>query len=347
MANLSNLRPITSIFFDPTTDFGFKKLFGEDANKDLLMDFLNSMLPQEHQIYSLSFQQTEQLPDHEEDRKAIYDILCVTKDGEKFIVEMQNSKMTYIMDRSLYYSTFPIQKQAPRGIWNFKLSRVYLIDILNFEYDTNTAYWKKRQLLRPFSLRDDKGVLMIDKLHFKFLQLPFFKKKQHQLKTQFDKWCFFLKNLENLDAIPNILNEPIFMKAFSVATVANMSANEYILYQISKSKKYDMELIADEAEERGIAIGMEKGMEKGMERGMEKVQADHVLSLYMKNFPAVEISNLLNMPFERVVAIIEQYEHILALHNQGFMAIEISDVLHITFERVVEIIDKFGQGHTN
>jgi predicted transposase/invertase (TIGR01784 family) len=79
---MAELSPIASKYFDPTTDFGFKKLFGEEVNKDLLKDFLNSMLPPHHQISALSFQQTEQLPDHEDGRKAIYDILCEDKNGE-------------------------------------------------------------------------------------------------------------------------------------------------------------------------------------------------------------------------------------------------------------------------
>ncbi|MDZ7880898.1 MAG: Rpn family recombination-promoting nuclease/putative transposase [Saprospiraceae bacterium] len=134
------LPEIKSIYFDPTTDFGFKKLFGEEANKDLLMDFLNSMLPSAHQITSLTFQKTEQLPDHQDDRKTIYDILCQDKNGEKFIVEMQKAQMTYFTDRSIYYSTFPIQSQAVKGKWNFKLSRVYFIAILDFEYDKNGIF---------------------------------------------------------------------------------------------------------------------------------------------------------------------------------------------------------------
>lgn len=165
---MSELLPITSKYFDPTTDFGFKKLFGEEANKDLLMDFLNSILPSHHQISALMFQKTEQLPDHEDERKMIYDILCEDQSGERFIVEMQKAPMTYFMDRSVYYTTYPIQQQAPKGPWNFKLKPVYVIGILDFEYDKTLSRWKERRLLRSFSLRDDLGVQMMDNLHFMF-----------------------------------------------------------------------------------------------------------------------------------------------------------------------------------
>ena len=201
---MSTLPAITSIYFDPTTDFGFKKLFGEEANKDLLIDFLNGMLPDYHQIASLTFQKTEQLPNHEEERKAIFDILCQSATGERFIIEMQKAPIGHFMDRSLYYSTFPIQTQAVKGKWDFALSQVYLIGILDFDYDKNTSYWKKRQVLRSFNIMDNKGVLMTDKLQFKFLQLPFFNKKPHQLINHFDKWCYFLKNLQNFDTMPSV-----------------------------------------------------------------------------------------------------------------------------------------------
>ena len=63
-------------YINPYTDFGFKKLFGEEANKDLLIDFLNQLLPQEHKIVALTFKNPEQLSDIKSDRRAIFDIHC-------------------------------------------------------------------------------------------------------------------------------------------------------------------------------------------------------------------------------------------------------------------------------
>ena len=117
-------------------------------------------MPDYHQIESLTFLKSDQLPEHEDDRKAIFDILCRSQDGETFIVEMQKAALTYMMDRSVYYSTFPIQKQAPRGPWNFRLSPVYLIGILAFPYDTDEIRWGERRLLRTFTLRDEDNILM-------------------------------------------------------------------------------------------------------------------------------------------------------------------------------------------
>ncbi len=304
---MDNLPKKESIYFDPTTDFGFKKLFGEEVNKDLLMNFLNSMLSPKHQISSLSFQKTEQLPDHEDDRKTIYDILCVDKNGEQFIVEMQKSKMTYFMDRAMYYTTFPIQSQGPKGKWNFKLKPVFLIGILDFDYDKDIIYWKERRLLRSFSLRDDKGVQMMDNLHFMFLQLPFFNKEEHQLETQFDKWCYFLKNLETMDSIPAVLNETIFQKAFDVAELSQMEKNDWILYQISKSKKYDMEILAEEAEQRGMKRGIKDGMKRGKELGKEQRDAENIVKFYNKGYTPSQITDAFDFSIEKVMEVLQNH----------------------------------------
>lgn len=99
-------------YVNPFTDFGFKKLFGEEASKPALIDFLNSLLPADTQIKDLSFKNTEQLGQNLSDRKAVYDIYCEGEKGEKFIVELQKAKQDYFRERMLYYATFPIAEQA-------------------------------------------------------------------------------------------------------------------------------------------------------------------------------------------------------------------------------------------
>jgi predicted transposase/invertase (TIGR01784 family) len=121
-------------FINPFTDFGFKKIFGEEASKPHLIDFLNSLLPAFAQIKDLSFKNLEQLPSIENERKAVYDIYCQGANGEYFIVELQKLKQDFFKDRTLFYATFPIQQQAQKGNWNYKLAPVYCIAILDFKY---------------------------------------------------------------------------------------------------------------------------------------------------------------------------------------------------------------------
>jgi predicted transposase/invertase (TIGR01784 family) len=123
-------------YVNPFTDFGFKKIFAEEASKPLMIDFLNALLNQENKIKNISFKSTEQLGFREVDRKAVYDIYCENEIGEKFKVELQKVKQNYFKDRTIYYSTFPIVEQAEKGEWNYKLSAVYCVGILDFTFDT-------------------------------------------------------------------------------------------------------------------------------------------------------------------------------------------------------------------
>jgi len=111
-------------YINPFTDYGFKRLFGEEPNKDLLLDFLNELLKdQEGKITDLSYLPNEKLPISVGDRRAIFDIYCTNEKGEQFIVEMQKAEQKFFKDRTIFYSTFPIQEQARNKdrFWDFEL----------------------------------------------------------------------------------------------------------------------------------------------------------------------------------------------------------------------------------
>lgn len=246
-------------YINPYTDFGFKKLFGEEGNKDLLIDFLNQILPEKHQIQELSFRNPENIGELPFLRKAVFDIYCRGANDENFIVEMQKEKLEYFKDRSLFAVTFPIQEQAKKGDWNFRLQHIYLVAILDFKYDEKQEI-KKFQ--RYVQLKDQDGDVFYEKLHFKFLQMPLFNKTEFELETRFDKWCFFLKNLESFDHIPAILKEPIFEKAFHTSEIGAMSRSEYDVY---------MESLMGYWESKGmLETAMAEGIEKGKEVGREE-----------------------------------------------------------------------------
>jgi len=242
-------------YINPYTDFGFKKLFGEEGNKDLLIDFLNQLLPAHHQIADLNFKNVENLPYVPAERKAIFDIHCKALSGERFIVEMQKAKVKYFKDRSLFYITFPIRDQAQQGDWNFKLEAIYFVAILDFEYDEAE---ERRKFRRDVALKDQDGEVFFDKLHFKFLQMPLFNKKENELASKFDKWCYFLKNLQNFDHIPSILNEPIFQKAFGTAELASLTPEQLAYYEETLIQYWGMKSAIDTAVEEAVEAAVEE-----------------------------------------------------------------------------------------
>ena len=146
-------------YINPYTDFGFKKLFGEEANKDLLIDFLNQLMPENQQIVTLDFRNTENLNDLPEDRKAIFDLNCISESGERFIVEMQKAKIKFFKDRALFYTTFPIKEQSEQGDWDFQLNQIYYIALLDFFYDSNE---EKAKVKREVELKDQDCVGFFD-----------------------------------------------------------------------------------------------------------------------------------------------------------------------------------------
>ncbi len=274
-----------SRYINPYTDFGFKKLFGEEANKDLLVDFLNQLLPDKHQIKELSFQNTEQLHDISVDRKAIFDIHCISKTGERFIVEMQKAKIKFFKDRALFYTTFPIKEQAKKGDWNFRLDQIYYIAILDFFYDEEE---EKAKVRREVELKDQDCKVFYDKLQYIFLQMPAFNKKEHELKTHYDKWLYFLKNLEDFDDIPTILREPIFEKAFKTAEIANLNKKEFDRYE--KSRLSYLELV------NVVKTGEEEALLKGELRMTKELIKQNILT-------DEQIAQVVNIPLEKIQGI--------------------------------------------
>ena len=166
------------------TDFGFKRLFGSEPNKALLIDFLNVILPPQHIVADISYKNNENVGNTVMDRKAIFDIYCESKTGEKFIVEIQKAKQNYFKDRSVYYSTFPIQEQAEKGDWNYKLSSVYTIGILDFIFEDHK---REQEFVHTVELKNQNCEVFYDKLKFIYVELPKFTKKIEELEDELDK----------------------------------------------------------------------------------------------------------------------------------------------------------------
>jgi predicted transposase/invertase (TIGR01784 family) len=196
-------------YINPFTDFGFKKIFGEEVNKDLLMDFLNALLGSQDKIVSLAYLKNEYLGKRVEDRRAVLDIHCETESKDMFIVEMQKIKQAYFKDRTVYYVTFPIQAQAKKDLrntkdktknytWDYQLKKVYSIAIMDFTFDDSVPEKVKHDIM----LMDTQDhTVFYDKLRLVYLEMPHFTKKLEDLETQEDKWLFVLKNLASLEDV--------------------------------------------------------------------------------------------------------------------------------------------------
>ncbi len=247
-------------YVNPFTDFGFKKIFGEEASKPLLIDFLNALLPQVYKIIDLTFKNTEQLGQTEDDRKAIYDIYCENERGEKFIVELQKAKQNYFRERTIYYSTFPIREQAERGEWNYQLKAVYCIGILDFKFDDYKNDAEKHEVVHTIKLKNQNGKVFYDKLTYIYLEMPNFKKTESALENRLDQWLYFIKHLEDFQHIPAIFNDEVFSKAFEKAELAKLGQAELDTYEHSLKIYRDLKGVIDTAFDEGKIEGKKEGI---------------------------------------------------------------------------------------
>ena len=268
-------------YINPLTDYGFKKLFGTEPNKVLLIDFLNQILPERHQIKDLTYSKNEHLAPSDLDRKAIFDLYCTGESGERFIVEVQKAKQNYFKDRSVYYASFPIQEQAKVGDWDYKLDPVYTVGILDFIFDDHKH---EGELLHFVELKNQHCEVFFDKLKFIYIELPKFNKSAEELETHFDKWLYVFKHLSHLQERPKILQERVFKKLFDAAEIAKFSPVERKAYEESLKYYRDLKNVVDTSKEEGIEEGI-----KGIAQKMKTEQ-----------FPIEQIMHLTGLSEEEI-----------------------------------------------
>ncbi len=312
---------MTTKYINPFTDFGFKKIFGEENNKDLLMDFLNELLrPQGVTIKSLTYKKDTKLPKNAEDRKVIFDLYCENENGDKFTIELQKAKQRHFKDRLLYYSSFSIQEQGKRGNWDYELNAVYIIAILDFFFEQTIT----QKVMSYYKLLDlDTAETFTDKLNFITVEMPHFTKQEHELKTNLDKWLYLLKHLSTLERIPPVLQIAILEKVFKVAEYAGMSKYAKHEYETSLKNYNDLyqSLLTAETDGFDKAKGVyEPQLEEAKQReDNERKQKEEALLREEK-------------------ALAKLHAAVMKLHSMGLGDDDIAETLGIDQEHVRKIL---------
>lgn len=266
-----------SRYLNPFTDYGFKKLFGEDAHIDLLIDFLNALNIHFCKITELSFRKSEKLGKAIIDRRAFFDLYCIDERGNRFIVELQRANQEFFKDRALYYSSFAIQEQAEMGNWNYQLSGVYFIGILDFEMKEERTK-KDKYIHKVILMEEDDKTVFYDKLKYIYVEIPKFNKKEDELITTLDKWLYFMKYLSKLESIPNALNSEMFVKAFGIAEMINMGKESRIEYEESLKVYRDFRVVLDNKFVEGIEKGAKKREIEIILKGFKDGLSNEILS---------------------------------------------------------------------
>ena len=311
-------------YINPYTDFGFKKLFGTEMNKDLLISFLNALFNDStKEIEDVQYLNGENLGDGYGDRRSVFDVYCMTKDGSRFIVEMQKAEQAYFKDRSVYYSTTPIRQQAPKGEWDYRLDDVYTIGILNFEFPHNE--YPADRYRHEIKLKDiEDNHVFYEKLTFIYLEMPKFVKTEDELVTMFDKWMFVLHNLYRLLERPKALQDRVFQKLFDQAEIARYSEIERRQYEDSKKVFWDNYSVIKTARDKGVLEGIQKGLQQGLQQGIQQ-----------------GIQQGLQQGLQQGVqkgVLQEKAETVQRMKAKGFSAEDISEIAGLTVEEVEELL---------
>jgi predicted transposase/invertase (TIGR01784 family) len=251
-----NQPPLPGRYIDLLNDFGFKKIFGSEPNKDLLIAFLNEVFRGRKHIADLTYNATEQPGDDVTERSAIFDLTCTGADGEVFIIEMQRAWQPFFKDRALYYTSRLISNQAPKGNlnhWRYELKEVYMVALLEqFRLEGVPEEEYLHHIALCFT---DTGKVFYNKLGYTYMELSKFDKQENELAADIDKWLYVLKNISQMDKLPVFLRKPIFEKLFRLAEYANLTKEERTMYDNIVKASWDNQNIIEGAE----LIGEMKG----------------------------------------------------------------------------------------
>jgi predicted transposase/invertase (TIGR01784 family) len=282
--------PFGERYINLFTDFGFKKIFGEEENKDLLINFLNALFADAPPIKDLTYLQNEHRTASEKDRRAIFDLYCENEVGEKFIVELQRAAQENFADRSLYYSTFAIQEQAKTRNWNFELKTVYVVAVMNFELQNSPS----SNYLHQVGLLDKATYQVFNPhLQFVYLEVPKFEKTNGELNTRLEKWVYNIKNLHKMKEQPLDLKEDsVFDRLYLLAEYVRMSEAEKIRYRENYKIHNDLQ--------NTLHYQFKKGREEGREEGRKETILSMAINSLHLDIPLKIISKQTQLSIEEL-----------------------------------------------
>jgi predicted transposase/invertase (TIGR01784 family) len=255
------------MYLDPTNDIAFKKIFGNENKKEILVNFLNNILEFEgnKKIVSVEIMNPYQAPMIKLLKGSIFDVYCFDARGVKYIVEMQVSNPSLYEKEILHSIAKNNIKQIDVGEKYPELNQVIFLGILNFKMFDHDRYLSNHLILDEKSHENN-----LKDLRFCFIELPKFQKEENKLESVEDKWIYFLKNANKLNKIPEVIREKEIQEAFNVLDKFGWSKEELEEYDAMSIALQDAHGRIEQALMDGEKIGMEKGMERGMKEGKQE-----------------------------------------------------------------------------
>ena len=283
-------------FINPFTDFGFKRIFGQEISKDILIDFLNLLLNGEQRIVSLSFKNTELQPDIKDKRRVVFDVYCESDNGTEFIVEMQAARQEFFYDRGLYYQSRALAEQGNKGKdWQYDLKPVYGIFFMDFIMHENSKFRTDVALMDM-----ETGKVFNNRLRQIFLEMPRFTKEANECDNDYERWLYLIKNMHMLKRMPFNAQRAVWDKLLDIADVAALNETEYKEYQEALKNYRDYHAGINFAKKEGMLEGEQKGLIKGEKRGAQKKQLEIARNLKKDSMPIELIHKYTGLSAEEI-----------------------------------------------
>ncbi|MCX3064430.1 Rpn family recombination-promoting nuclease/putative transposase [Wolbachia endosymbiont of Drosophila pseudotakahashii] len=267
-------------YLSPLNSYSFKRIFGTEKNKDILIHFLNDILgfTGKNEIKDIEFLSTIQDPDIAAKKQSIVDVLCRDSTGAQYICEMQVAKTKGFEKRAQYYAAKAYSRQADKGDQYHNLKEIIFIAIADCVLFPNKSEYKSKHTIRD----EDTNEHDLKDFYFIFIELPKFpKNKEDQLENIVEKWVYFFRyadetSEEELEKI--IGSDVIIKKAYEELNRFNWSEKEFIAYEQEIKRILDEQAVLaqklDDATEKGREEGKEEGIQIGHEKGRkaEKIE---------------------------------------------------------------------------
>lgn len=306
----------TTYFIYPLADFSFKRIFGTENNKELLIAFLNQTLSSDTGVIAdISYLPQEQIGNSQFEKDVIFDIYCTSQSGDHFIIEMQRSKQHFFTNRVISYVSRAISNSLRKGDRHYNFPTVYSVNLLDFQPD---VFPENEEYFWKVMLKDNANRIFSKKLLLFFFKLSNFAAQSTVKRESFEngmvKWLYYLKNIQNMSE-QDLENEedPVFKKLLEECKYSNLNNMEQEEYRKSlleyEGIRDAIECAREDAAKENFECGMQQGLQQGRvegrvegrEEGETKAKLSIAKSMLEKGFDIDTIISITGLTEEEIL----------------------------------------------
>ena len=278
-------------FVNLRSDVGFKAVFADRNNKDILIGVLNQILPQEARIEDIKeYSDREQRRDVPYGKKTVLDLVCVDRDDRTFVVEMQASEEDFFFERCVYYASGLYHLELSDGVRYKGLRPVYVVSFLNYRLrHDDESLWDTDHFISHWRFTEKRTGMVADQtISVIFVEMTLFTKTLEECVTEFDRLFYIFKNSDGFQRIPEWIEEAggISRRLAEACEVAAFDKEKKLKYEIDKMNEWDIQAQKEYAVRKGLEEGLQKGLREGREEGLEQGREETRLSIARKLFEA-------------------------------------------------------------